>query len=129
MQIEEVRKEAIKRMKLLELKDEVIHEFKDNNILYVSNLGGNLAITDIEQKQLIRELEEDKNILIYHLIHQTTQNRDVIYCLFIDTNKENWEADKEDLKNQFALTICYTKIKSINEIGVWVKDGQIKEIK
>ena len=129
MQIEEVRKEAIERMKLLELKDEVIHEFKDNNILYVSNLSGDLAITDIEQKQLIRELEEDKNILIYHLIHQTTQNRDVIYCLFIDSNKENWKADKEDLKNQFALTICYTKIKSINEIGVWVKDGQIKEIK
>ena len=129
MQIEEVRKEAIKRMKLLELKNEVIQEFKDNNILYVSNLGGDLAITDIEQKQLIRELEENKNILIYHLIHQTTQNRDVIYCLFIDSNKENWKADKEDLKNQFALTICYTKIKSINEIGVWVKDGQIKEIK
>ena len=127
--IKELKDEAIKRMELLKLKRVAIQAFKDINTVYVSNLSGNLTITNIEQKELIEELEEDKNILIYHLIHQTTQNRDVLYCLFVDSNKENWKADKEDLVKQFAVTICCTKIKSINEIGVWVDDGQIKEIK
>ena len=127
--IKELKDEAIKRMELLKLKSVAIQAFKDINTVYVSNLSGNLTITNIEQKELIEELEEDKNILIYHLIHQTTQNRDVLYCLFVDNNKENWKADKEDLVKQFAVTICCTKIKSINEIGVWVDDGQIKEIK
>ena len=127
--IKELKDEAIKRMELLKLKSVAIQAFKDINTVYVSNLSGNLTITNIEQKELIEELEEDKNILIYHLIHQTTQNRDVLYCLFVDSNKENWKADKEDLVKQFAVTICCTKIRSINEIGVWVDDGQIKEIK
>lgn len=127
--IKELKDEAIKRMELLKLKSVAIQAFKDINTVYVSNLSGNLTITNIKQKELIEELEEDKNILIYHLIHQTTQNRDVLYCLFVDSNKENWKADKEDLVKQFAVTICCTKIKSINEIGVWVDDGQIKEIK
>lgn len=127
--IKELKDEAIKRMELLKLKSVAIQAFKDINTVYVSNLGGDLTITNIEQKELIEELEEDKNILIYHLIHQTTQNRDVLYCLFVDSNKENWKADKEDLVKQFAVTICCTKIKSINEIGVWVNNGQIKEIK
>ena len=127
--IKELKDEAIKRMELLKLKSVAIQAFKDINTVYVSNLSGNLTITNIEQKELIEELEEDKNILIYHLIHQTTQNRDVLYCLYVDSNKENWKADKEDLVKQFAVTICCTKIKSINEIGVWVNNGQIKEIK
>lgn len=127
--IKELKDEAIKRMELLKLKSVAIQAFKDINTVYVSNLGGDLTITNIEQKELIEELEEDKNILIYHLIHQTTQNRDVLYCLFVDSNKENWKADKEDLVKQFAVTICCTKIKSINEIGVLVNNGQIKEIK
>ena len=127
--IKELKDEAIKRMEILKLKSVAIQAFKDINTVYVSNLGGDLSITNIEQKELIEELEEDKNILIYHLIRRTTKNRDVLYCLFVDSNKENWKADKEDLVKQFAVTICCTKIKSINEIGVWVKDGQIKEIK
>lgn len=127
--VEELKNEAIKRMEILKLKDEIIQAFKDSNTLYTSNIKGDLTVANIEQKELIEELEKDKNILIYHLIHQTTQNRDVLYCLFVDSNKENWKADKEDLVKQFAVTICCTKIKSINEIGVWVNNGQIKEIK
>ena len=123
--VEELKKEAVERMKLLKLKDEIIQEFKERNILYVSNLGGTLTVASDEQLKLIKQLEENKNIVIYHLIHQTTQHRDVTYCLFVDSNKENWKADREDLKNQFAVTICYTKTKNTNESGVWVKNGQI----
>ena len=107
--IKELKDEAIKRMELLKLKSVAIQAFKDINTVYVSNLSGNLTITNIEQKELIEELEEDKNILIYHLIHQTTQNRDVLYCLYVDSNKENWKADKEDLVKQFAVTIVVPK--------------------
>ena len=49
--IKELKDEAIKRMELLKLKSVAIQAFKDINTVYVSNLGGDLTITNIEHKR------------------------------------------------------------------------------
>lgn len=128
MKYAELKNEAIKRMKILQLKDEIIKEFKDTDTLYISNLGEALEIADDEQIQFVKDIEQTKNILVYHLIHRTTQYQDTTYYLFVDNNKKEWIAEKKDLENQFKLALCYTKVKSFNEIGMWIKDGKVTDI-
>ena len=128
MKYAELKNEAIKRMKILQLKDEIIKEFKDTDTLYISNLGEALEIADDEQMQFVKDIEQTKNILVYHLIHRTTQYQDTTYYLFVDNNKKEWKAEKKDLENQFTLALCYTKVKSFNEIGMWIKDGKVTDI-
>ena len=128
MKYTELKNEAIKRMKILQLKDEIIKEFKDTDTLYISNLGEALEIADDEQMQFVKDIEQTKNILVYHLIHRTTQYQDTTYYLFVDNNKKEWKAEKKDLENQFTLALCYTKVKSFNEIGMWIKDGKVTDI-
>lgn len=128
MKYAELKNEAIKRMKILQLKDEIIKEFKDTDTLYISNLGEVLEIADDEQMQFVKDIEQTKNILVYHLIHRTTQYQDTTYYLFVDNNKRQWKAEKKDLENQFTLALCYTKVKSFNEIGMWIKDGKVTDI-
>lgn len=128
MKYAELKNEAIKRMKILQLKDEIIKEFKDTDTLYISNLGEALEIADDEQMQFVKDIEQTKNILVYHLIHRTTQYQDTTYYLFVDNNKRQWKAEKKDLENQFTLALCYTKVKSFNEIGMWIKDGKVTDI-
>ena len=43
-------------------------------------------------------------------------------------DNEEWKAEKKDLENQFTLALCYTKVKSFNEIGMWIKDGKATDI-
>ena len=128
MKYTELKNEAIKRMKILQLKDEIIKEFKDTDTLYISNLGGTLEIADDEQMKFVKEIEQTKNLLVYHLIHRTTQYQDTTYYLFVDNNKKEWKAEKKDLENQFTLALCYTKVKNFNEIGMWIKDGKVTDI-
>ena len=128
MKCTELKNEAIKRMKILQLKDEIIKEFKDTDTLYISNLGEALEIADDEQMQFVKDIEQTKNILVYHLIHRTTQYQDTTYYLFVDNNKKQWKAEKKDLEKQYTLALCYTKVKSFNEIGMWVKDGKVTDI-
>ena len=128
MKCTDLKNEAIERMKILQLKDEIIKEFKDTDTLYVSNLGGTLKVADDEQMKFVKEIEQTKNMLIYHLIHRITRHQDTTYCLFVDINKKDWKAEKKDLENKFTLALCYTKVKSFNEIGVWHYDGRIIHI-
>lgn len=128
MKCTELKNEAIKRMKILQLKDEIIKEFKDTDTLYISNLGGTLEISDDEQMKFVKEIEQTKNLLVYHLIHRTTQYQDTTYYLFVDNNKKEWIAEKKDLEKQYTLALCYTKVKSFNEIGMWIKDGKVTDI-
>lgn len=128
MKCTELKNEAIKRMKILQLKDEIIKEFKDTDTLYISNLGGTLEIADDEQMKFVKEIEQTKNLLVYHLIHRTTQYQDTTYYLFVDNNKKEWIAEKKDLEKQYTLALCYTKVKSFNEIGMWIKDGKVTDI-
>ena len=55
-----LKNEAIERMKILQLKDEIIKEFKDTDTLYVSNLGGTLKVADDEQMKFVKEIEQTK---------------------------------------------------------------------
>lgn len=128
MKCTDLKNEAIKRMKILQLKDEIIKEFKDTDTLYISNLGEALEIADDEQMQFVKDIEQTKNILVYHLIHRTTQYQDTTYYLFVDNNKKQWKAEKKDLAKQYTLALCYNKVKSFNEIGVWLNDGRITHI-
>ena len=57
MKCTELKNEAIKRMKILQLKDEIIKEFKDTDTLYISNLGEALEIADDEQMQFVKDIE------------------------------------------------------------------------
>ena len=131
MKYAELKNEAIKRMKILQLKDEIIKEFKDTDTLYISNLGGTLEIADDEQMKFVKEIEQTKNMLVYHLIHIITRYQDITYYLFVDNNKKEWIAEKKDLERtytSYTLALCYTKVKSFNEIGFWHSNGRITHI-
>ena len=63
--IEQKKKEAITRMKLLHLHPNVIREFEKDNILNLSESGGFLYWLTDEQKEHVSAFEEEHNALVY----------------------------------------------------------------
>ena len=97
------RTEALKRMELLKLHENVIEDFKEISLLNQSELGGILYWVEGEMEKKIREWEEKTGNLVYHVIHDYTEFGELLSLLYVSTYEDEWESDREDIQNGYAL--------------------------
>lgn len=128
MESEELKQECMERMKLLELNKQVVEDFKNNNIIYVSQIQGNLEKANDEQMKQIKELEEKRNIKIYHIIYKKEENTEILCFQYVGNNKHEWVAEKSDIMLGYDGIVFYYIEKGTREIGVKVENGKILEI-
>ena len=97
---EEMLQEGIKRMQLLKLHNNVINDLKNDGLLNKSE--GRLGILywlDEKEQAMVKEYENQRNILVYHVIKTYTLDMGVVYdLLFIIDEKGYWEEERERLK-------------------------------
>ena len=113
------KQEAIKRLEILSrnygLVKDVVNDYKRSNLLYYSEqtkLGGILYWCTKENgaerfETLVREFEEEHNVIVYHVIHCYTSFGELLNLMYISENEEVWEQDVEDLKNGYTLAYAY----------------------
>lgn len=108
------KKEAIERLKILhkqyELMETVIKEFENGDTLYYSEYRNKVFpavlywISNREDlTELVKKVEEEKGILVYHAILTPTIFGDFFYMLYVSQNEEEWEMEKIDLKESLPL--------------------------
>lgn len=99
---EEMKKEAINRMKMLKLHSNIIKEFSNEGIL---NLSLNAALYYLNDKQLakVQEFEQQYHALVYHVIHNYTQFGELLSFLYVSQHTEEWECDRHDLKEGYPI--------------------------
>ena len=97
------RTEALKRMELLKLHENVIDDFKEIALLNQSELGGILYWVEGEMEKKIREWEEKTGNLVYHVIHDYTEFGELLSLLYVSTYEDEWETDREDIQDGYAL--------------------------
>lgn len=120
-----IKEEAIERMKLLQLHQNVIDEFTRENKLNKSETRyGILYWLDEEEQKLVDEFQnQNEGTLVYHVIKTHTLDFGIVYdLLFITENEDEWEAQREELKDDLVLSHTITcfpesgiiQIKKIN---------------
>lgn len=95
--------EAIQRMQMLKLHDTPIREFKENDVLNLSENGGILYWLDDKQKEYVKEFEAKYNAVVYHVIHDYTEFGELLSFLYVSESKDEWGYDREGLKAGYAL--------------------------
>lgn len=118
---EEQKREAIERMKSLNILPKTISEFERENLVNKSEFGGILYWVDDEEKKMISEFEKEFNALVYHIIkgmYKIDGEIITIYdFLYVSGEKEEWEYDREDLRGGFALAYSNNVNWGIKEFG------------
>lgn len=100
----EMKNEVIKRMKILRLHQNVLDDFINENKLNKSDSPvGALYWLDEKELEMVKDFENKHNVIVYHIIHTFSNLGETYELLFITKEKEEWEAEKVDLKNGFAL--------------------------
>ena len=99
------KQEAIKRMKALDIIDNAIDQFENDDIVMVSEppMGGLYWLND-EEKEMVRKFEEEHNALVYMVVRAFTNIGKMDSMLFVSDYDEEWEMDNQDIKDGYALT-------------------------
>ena len=109
--IEEKKKEALERMRMLNLYPNIIREFEKENILNMSENGGFLYWLDDQQKEYVSEFETEHEALVYHVIHNYTEFGELLTFLYVSDSKDEWGFDRADLKDGYACAY----VKNLDE--------------
>ena len=97
------RTEALKRMELLKLHENVIDDFKELSLLNQSELGGILYWVEGEMEKKIREWEEKTGNLVYHVIHDYTEFGELLSLLYVSAYEDEWKMERDDLEDGYPL--------------------------
>lgn len=100
---EEMKHEALERMKNLHIHTETIRQFEEEHTLTYSIQGMNYWMTE-EMLEVVEWLEKRKECLVYFGILSTLVDGDVHLSLFyVSSNKEEWGLDREDILASYQV--------------------------
>lgn len=116
----EKKREAIKRMEVLDVYSETIRQFEKEGLVSYSEppLGTNFWLTE-EQRQIVRDFEEQYNALVYFATRSYTEFGTLDSFLYVSDYEDEWVLDNNDIKNGYAYAYVYNHdVPEYSEIGL-----------
>lgn len=102
--IEEMRAEAVSRMKLMGVWDVAVQEFEAKARVFCSERpAGAFFDLNEEQTKILQEVQE-KGGLVYMVLRVNTTIGLMDSFLYVSQHKEEWEMDREDIKDGLAFS-------------------------
>lgn len=95
--------EAIERMKLLKLDKQCIEAFKNGKVWESEGFGALYEVNDEEQKIIDKFEANHKDCLVYHMIHNNFEFGECYSILYVSSDKEEWQQDKDDIKEGYIF--------------------------
>ena len=127
--IEEARAEAVKRLAVLKVHENVLREFLEEEKLNRSERLGILYWLNDEEQAMVKEFEEKHEAVVYHVIHQHTNIGEMYSLLYVSLEDGEWCIDREDLASGQALAYVINKTmpdcSEFGSIGVEPCNGGI----
>jgi hypothetical protein len=118
--MENKKREAIKRMEVLDIYAETILQFEEENLVSYSEppLGANYWLTD-EQKEIVKKFEEEYNALVYFVIRSYTEFGTLDSFLYISDHEDEWILDNNDIREGYAYSYVHNyDVPEYSEIGL-----------
>lgn len=105
---EEKKNEALARMVSWGIYAPIVRQFQKDDIVSESAppLGACFWLEG-EQLERVKAFEEKNDALVYHVIHSFTNFGEMEAYLYVSDYPEEWEMDREDLKEGQQLAYVY----------------------
>ena len=97
------KEEAIKRMRAMNIYSNAIKQFKNADIVMVSEppLGGLFWLND-EEKEMVSKFEQENNALVYLVVRSFTNLGIMDNIFYVSDYQDEWEMDNSDLNENYA---------------------------
>lgn len=99
-----MKAEAVKYMNILKLDKRCIKAFEKGNVWMSSGSLGGLYEADEKLKNMIKDVETEHEITVYHVIENTVYGMHCYSMLCVCKYPEEYEMNEEDLKDGYAFS-------------------------
>ena len=115
---EEMRQEAERYMKQLQMSEEIIQAFTEKAILYVSyNDNGDAVEFSEDELDMVKRVEEEYEVMVYHVLRNIIFGIEMTTMLTVSNAKEDWTGYLTQLDNGEFLTYAYVKSELERGLG------------
>ena len=126
---EQMKQEAITRLNILKLAPFVSMEFEKEGKVYKSDSAVITALDDTE-KQMIQEIEENEDLLVYHILYTDMGTYGHQYAIFcVSEYTQDWEDEHECLRIKtpvvYVKNISYEDCSEYGTIGIEIHNGAL----
>lgn len=117
------KQEAIKRLKALEVMDDVLTAFVNDGIVYKSEylnrvFPAALYHLDTTEQQIVSDFEKECEALVYHIQKVSTDFGDLYSLFYVSSERSEWKADNDDLADGYAFVYVYNaSYPELSEFG------------
>lgn len=137
---EAMKKEAERRIKMLNLHPNAVQEFIEEGRLnrsdrtrIVSPFGkhmiGALFWLNDKEKKMVAQIEKEWDIYVYHMTHESFEFGECYDLLYVSRYSDEWEADRMDLKDGFPVVYVRNAtapdLSEFGHIGIKAAGGGI----
>ena len=98
-----MKSEAIKRMKMLSLDQEIISQYLDADIVVCSDNGIHFTEVPPEITKQSIEWQQKFGSLVYHVIHAYIFGLETYELLSVSPYKEDWKFEKGIIENSWVM--------------------------
>ena len=97
------KEEAIKRMRAMNIYSDAIKQFKNADIVMVSEppLGGLFWLND-EEKEMVSKFEQENNALVYLVVRSFTNLGIMDNIFYVSDYQDEWFMDNADIDEHYA---------------------------
>lgn len=99
-----MKAEAVKCMNILKLDKRCIKAFEKGNVWLSSGPLGGLYEADDKLKNMIKDVETEHEITVYHVIENAVYGMHCYSMLCVCKYPEEYEMNEEDLKDGYAFS-------------------------
>lgn len=128
---EQMKQEALARLKLLNLHPNVVNEFQNEGKLnYSQGTLGILYWATDEMKQIVEIFEKKTGYTVYHLIDNYSELiGHMLTLLYVSTERDEWTYDRHDIQDGCPLAyvenMTYPDCSEFGSVGVRPANGGV----
>ena len=110
------KQEAIKRMENFGMYDRILHRFRENETIFMSE-GIHFYTLDEDIKEQVEKFEKDTGSLVYHVIHNQLLGMDLYTFLFVGNTTDDFEYERghsfgADKNRKIIFGYCHNKTRN-----------------
>ena len=110
------KQEAIKRMENFGMYDRILHRFRENETIFMSE-GIHFYTLDEDIKEQVEKFEKDTGSLVYHVIHNQLLGMDLYTFLFVGNTTDDFEYERghsfgADKNGKIIFGYCHNKTRN-----------------
>lgn len=121
---EEMKIEALKRLKALKVLPAVVRDFEKEDVVHYSEDMGGIykgilywISNEPKYVEVVNDFEKKYDTMVYHAHLCHTEFGDLLSLLYVSSHKSEWKNDKADLKEGYPIAYVYNFDSGFADMG------------